>query len=255
MIPNAPWWMAPPIIEEHEGVKVVREDLVAGGSKIRFLPHIVGDAKEIVFGGPFCGGAPYALSVWGSRMGAKITLFYAKRRDLHWRQEAAFRLGADIYQVPAGRMSVVQHRARTYAADHDALFLPLGFDLKHATEPFVEVMRGVRDQVGPMDEVWCATGSGMLARCLAEAFPEARICGAVVGLKSRNGAQDFPPNVMLFQAPYEFAEPCRTVAPFPCCRNYDAKAWEFLSAAPKDGTRRLFWNVLGDQPQRLEELP
>jgi hypothetical protein len=109
---------------------VVREDLVAGGSKIRFLPHIVGDAKEIVFGGPFCGGAPYALAVWGARMGAKITLFYAKRNELHWRQEAAFRLGAQIYQVPAGRMSVVQHRARKYAADHGALFLPLGFDLK-----------------------------------------------------------------------------------------------------------------------------
>jgi hypothetical protein len=67
-------------------------------------------------------------------------------------------------------------------------------------------MRGVRDVVGPMDEVWCATGSGMLARCLANAFPEAQINGVVVGLKSRNQAQDFPANVRLFEAPYDFAE-------------------------------------------------
>jgi hypothetical protein len=118
---NIPWWMAEPVIEEHGGVLVVRDDLLAGGSKIRFLPHIVGDAKEVVFGGPFCGGAPYALAVWGARMRIRITLFYAKRKDFHWRQRAAFRLGAQLFQVPAGRMAVVQHRARTYAADHGAL--------------------------------------------------------------------------------------------------------------------------------------
>lgn len=245
--------MAPPVIEEHEGVLVVREDLVAGGSKIRFLPHIVGDAKEIVFGGPFCGGAPYALAVWGARMGAKVTLFYAKRSELHWRQKAAFRLGSDIYQVPAGRIAVVQHRARTYAADHGALFLPLGFDLKHATDPFEAVMRDVRQAVGAVDEVWCATGSGMLARCLAHAFPDAKIKGVIVGLKSRNQAQDFPPNVELLEAPYDFAERCRTEAPFPCCRNYDAKAWEMLKAHSRG--RALFWSVLGDTPQDLAALP
>lgn len=253
---NEGWWRAPPAIEEHEGVLVVREDLVAGGSKIRFLPHIVGDAEEIVFGGPFCGGAPYALSVWGSRMGAKITLFYAKRKELHWRQKAAFRLGATIYQVPAGRMSVVQHRARTYAADHGALFLPLGFDLAHATEPFEDVMREVRASVGPVDEVWCATGSGMLARCLGRAFPDAAVKGVVVGLRSRNQAQAFPPNVELIDCPYDFSEPCGSRAPFPCCLNYDAKAWEQLKARSTAAPgRALFWSVLGDQPQDLERLP
>lgn len=255
MIPNRPWWLAEPEIEEHAGVLVVREDRLAGGSKIRFLPHIVGDAKEIVFGGPFCGGAPYALSVWGARTGARITLFYAKRNELHWRQKSAFRLGASIYQVPAGRMSVVQHRARIYAEDHGALFLPLGFDLKHATEPFEEVMRGVSQAAGQIDEVWCATGSGMLARCLGRAFPEARVKGVIVGLRSRNQAQAFPPNVELVDCPYDFAAPCQLEAPFPSCRNYDGKAWEALERAGGASRGRvLFWNVLGDRPQDLEEL-
>jgi hypothetical protein len=252
---SEPWWMAEPVIERHGPALVVRDDLLAGGSKIRFLPHIVGDAREIVFGGPFCGGAPYALAVWGARTGARITLFYAKRRELHWRQRAAFQLGSQLYQVPAGRMTVVQRRARDYAADHGALFLPLGFDLKHATDPFVAVMRRVRECVGPMDEVWCATGSGMLARCLANAFPEARIKGVVVGLRSRNQAQQFPGNVELIDCPYDFAEPSKTPAPFPCCRNYDAKAWEQLIGAARAPHRRvLFWNVAGDQMQDLEEL-
>lgn len=249
MTANQPWWMADPILEEHEGVIVVREDLLAGGSKIRFLPYLVEGAKELVFGGPYCGGAPYALSVYGERMGVKVSLFYAKRKELHWRQEAAFRSGASIYQVPAGRMSVVQARARKYASDHGALFLPLGFDVKGASDPFEAVMRGVRERVGHMDEVWCATGSGMLARCLGRAFPDAAVKGVVVGLKSRNSAQEFPPNVELIDCPYDFAEPCASRAPFPCCLNYDAKAWEQLKARSRAAPgRALFWSVLGDRP-------
>lgn len=252
---NIPWWMASPIIEPHGPALVVRDDLLAGGSKVRFLPHIVGDAREVVFGGPFCGGAPYALAVYGARTGRKITLFYAKRNDLHWRQRAAFRLGAQLFQVPAGRMTVVQKRARDYAAQAGALFLPLGFDIKNATDPFEQVMRDVRDQVGPMDEVWCATGSGMLARCLARAFPEAQVNGVVVGLRSRNQAQNFAPNVRLLDCPYDFGESCKSFAPFPSCLNYDAKAWEQMAQRSRGSAGRvLFWNVAGHQMQDLEEL-
>lgn len=242
------WYEAPPIIEEHEGVLVAREDLLDGGSKIRFLPHIVQGAREVVFGGPFCGGAPYALSVYGRRKGVAITLFYAKRKELHWRQTAALRNGATIYQVPAGRMSVVQHRARHYAADAGARFLPLGFDVKDAIAPFEAVMAAVRAQLGRVDQVWCATGSGMLARCLGRAFPDARVFGVTVGLASRNQRQVFPPNVELVPCPYDFAQVTPATAPFPSCGNYDRKAWEQLKA--RSSGRVLFWNVLGDQAPR-----
>ena len=93
------WWQPKPIIEEHNRFLVVRDDLVPGGSKMRFLPYLVQDAKEVVFGGPFCGGAPYALSVWGGRTKTKVTLFYAKRNELHIRQKKALKNGATIYQV------------------------------------------------------------------------------------------------------------------------------------------------------------
>lgn len=246
MAANSEWWQAAPIIERHADALVVRDDLLDGGSKIRFLPFIVGDASEIVFGGPYCGGAPYALSVWGRRKGAKITLFYAKRRHLHWRQEAAFRNGATLYQVPAGRIAVVQKRARDYAAEAGALFLPLGFDVKDATAPFEEVMRGVRQQVGPVDEVWCATGSGMLARCLGRAFPDAAVKAVAVGLASRHKAQDFPSNVEIVRCPYHFADECKTAPPFPSCKNYEAKAWEQMLARRRGSA--LFWNVLSGEP-------
>jgi hypothetical protein len=243
------WWQKPPIIEDHDGIAVVREDLLDGGSKIRFLPYLVEGAREIVYGSPFCGGAGWALSVWGRRMGVPVTLFYAKRKDLHWRQKAAFLNGATIYQVPAGRMTVVQHRARSYAADRGALFLPLGFDLPQASGPFVAVMRRVAADRREIREVWCATGSGMLARCLGQAFPSARVFGVIVGLRSRNAAQKFPPNVTLLDCRYDFAERCESPAPFNACAHYEGKAWELLkqrSNASPPGTI-LFWSVAGDR--------
>lgn len=245
---TAPWWQAPPIIEDHGGVLVVREDLVEGGSKIRFLPHIIGDAKELVYGGPFCGGAAYALSVWGKRTGAKVTLFYAKRQHHHWRQIAAYKNGAVIYEVPNGYMTVVQARAREYAADKGALLLPLGFDVPAAAEPYEAAMRAVRDQVGAIDEVWCATGSGMIARSLGRAFLEtgAQVKAVVVGLASRNEAQAYTPNVETISCRYSFDQECQAPAPFPSCKNYERKAWEVMQFRGRG--RRLFWNVLGDRP-------
>lgn len=245
------WWNADPIIEDRGGVLVVRDDLLPGGSKSRFLPVIAGDAKEVVYGGPFCGGAAYAISVWAARESRKATLFYAKRNTLHWRQREAFRLGATIYQVPAGRINVVQARARAYAADHGALMLPLGFDVPAASDPFIAVMRGVRDRVGTIDEVWCCCGSGMLTRCLGTAFPDASVIGVMVGLKSRSRLQAMPGNVRLIDSGYEFSEECRQPSPFDSCGNYDRKAWALCAEAARTDPdrRRLFWNVGGNGPQ------
>ena len=237
------FWECAPVIERYGNMTVVREDLVPGGAKMRFLPYLVQGAKEIVFGGPFCGGAPYALSIYGARMGVKITLFYAKRKDLHPRQKAALRNGATIYQVPFGYMTNVQAKAKAYAAANGALFLPLGFDVPQASAPFIAHMRKVRALVGHVDQVWCATGSGMLARCLGEAFPDLPIFGVRVGLASRNSKQHFSSNVTLLKSAYDFAETTKATAPFPSCGNYDRKAYEL---AVKHGKGKiLFWNVLG----------
>ena len=99
-----------PVIETYGNFKVVREDLVPGGSKMRFLPYIVDPKAELVYGGPFCGGAALALSELGKRTGQKITLFYAAREKLHPRQHQARANGATLKFVRPGYMTVVQAR-------------------------------------------------------------------------------------------------------------------------------------------------
>ena len=237
------WWQPKPIIEEHNRFLVVRDDLVPGGSKMRFLPYLVKDAKEVVFGGPFCGGAPYALSVWGGRTKTKVTLYYAKRKELHTRQKKALKNGATIYQVPYGYMYNVQSKAKKYAKDKGALFLPLGFDVSEASNPFIHQMKLVRSMVGNVDQVWAATGSGMLARCLGKAFDPIPVHGVIVGLASRNEKQTYSSNVTLHKYPKDFSWSSGYESPFPSCGNYDLKAWEMCQKLSKGKT--LFWNVLG----------
>lgn len=221
---------------------MVRDDLIEGGSKIRFLPFLVHGAEEVVFGGPFCGGAPYALSVLGKLTGQRVTLFYAKRAQWHRRQIAAKENGAKIVEVSPGYMTNVQAKARAYAKAAGALFLPLGFDLPAAEEPFVAAMRKARAALGGSPgEVWCCAGSGMLARCLSRAFPDSAVHAVAVGLASRHSAQEFGRNVVLHSCPYPFERETRASAPFPSCGNYDRKAWEVAFAMARPGA--LFWNV------------
>lgn len=236
--------LPPPRLQKvDKRITVVRDDLLEGGSKIRFLPYLVDGAGEVVFGGPFCGGAPLALSVLGRHTGQKITLFYSKRAHLHSRQVAARDNGAQLVFVAPGYMTNVQAKARAYAEQAGALFLPLGFDVPAAQEPFVRVMRRVRKTVGSPDEVWCATGSGMLARCLGLAFPDSAVRAVAVGLASRHTGQEFGPNVELLECSYRFEQESRAQAPFPCCPNYERKAWEICVRRPRSRSV-LFWNVM-----------
>ncbi len=233
-------------LEEHEGIQVLREDLIPGGSKSRFVPELVKGAREIVFGGPFCGGAPVALSEVGRSLGIQVTIFYAQRKELVKYQRKVLENGARIIQVPHGYMSNVQAKARRYAEDAGAKFIPLGLDLPEAQAPFLAFMQYLRAQIGDPEEIWCATGSGMLARCLGMGFPFSRVFGVKVGLESRSSKQILPRNVQLLPCRYDFSQACKYPAPFPSSPFYDLKAWEVLKASRPDpsGKRILFWNVL-----------
>ena len=91
------------------------------------------------------------------------------------------------------------------------------------------------------DEVWCAAGSGVLARGLARAWPGAKRHVVQVGralyVADVAGAA-------IHEYPVPFGREARTRAPFPSDPHYDAKAWEQCAARRGPG-RVVFWNVAG----------
>jgi len=228
-------------------ITILRDDQLEGGSKLRIIPFAVGNADEVVFGGPFCGGAPHALSVWGREAARRVTLFFAERAELHPRQRAAIANGARLEFVSPGYMTVVQKRARDYAREAGALFLPLGLDVPEARSSLYEFAVNVRARLGSPDQVWCATGSGMLAQVLGAAFPDSEVCATSVGLASRHERQSFPSNVQLGDAGVSFARNVAVAAPFPICGHYEAKAWRRCIREARGNV--LFWNVAAPAPQ------
>ena len=230
--------MIAPVVETHDDIRVVRDDLFPGGTKARFVPALFEAADEVVYASPAEGGAQTALAHVAAALGKRATIFVARRAERHPRTREAARLGARIEEVAPGYLGVVQARARAYAARTGALLAPFGMDLPGAIATITEAARATGEEP---DEVCCAAGSGVLMRALAAAWPRARRFAVQIGraLKPADVA-----GAAIVVHPLSFGQPCKSPAPFPSDPHYDAKAWQTCRARRGAG-RVLFWSVAG----------
>jgi hypothetical protein len=226
------------VLAEHAGVLVVRDDLYPGGTKARFLGMCFAGVDEAVYASPAEGGAQTALATVARRLGKRATIFVAARRRLHARTLEAAGLGAKIVTVRPGYLSVVQARARDYCSLSGAKLVPFGVDMPEAIDAIAASARATG--IDP-DEVWCAAGSGVLARGLAKAWPKARRHVVRIGRKL---APAEVAGATIHEYPLPFGREAMARPPFPSDPHYDAKAWE-LCAARKGAGRVVFWNVAG----------
>ena len=227
-----------PIIEDHEGFLVVRDDMIAGGTKRRILGGLLKntEAREFVYPSTAYGYGPLAVAHVAADLGRKARLYYAHRNPENWTGLMcdAAALGAEIVPVPMGYMSVVESRARTYCAQNpDAMLLPLGFD----TDDFRAQLTGLAKslKIKPK-EVWCAAGTGALTRSLQAAWPDATHHAVVVASKAADTGY-----AERHLVDVSFNRAARHLPPFPSASNYDAKAWNIMKHHARPGA--LFWNV------------
>ena len=229
-----------PVIEEHEGFLVVRDDLLYGGTKRRALERCFLPGREYVFASPAEGHAQLAIALAARTTGARATLFVAKRSHLAPRTALAQEQGARIIEVPAGRLSVTQARARSYAEEKGAELLALGARSdasEHAlTAVCGEVEARLRWKERPA-RVWLAVGSGTLARCAYRAFGTI-ICGVVVGHQPKSSSL---PTGRWYISEQPFSAAAHEPPPYPSSPNYDAKVWGFARQFGEPGD--LIWNV------------
>lgn len=228
--------MTTPIVEQHHGIMVVRDDLFPGGTKARYIGRVFDGAAEAVYASPAEGGAQTALAHTARAMGRRATIFVAQRSRPHPRTLEAARLGAKVVPVTPGYLSVVQSRAREYCRDTGAMLVPFGAEIPGSIEAIAAAARATGLQP---DEVWCAAGSGVLARGLALAWPKARRHVVQVGrdLKPKDVA-----GAHIHVHPLAFGRTAKSAPPFPSDPHYDAKAWELCVGLHGPG-QVLFWNV------------
>lgn len=221
-----------PAIEEHNGILIVRDDYLPGGTKRRVIGPMIADAREVVYASPAYGYAQVALAYACRDIGIQATVFTAKRKQYHARTIEARDAGAKIVGVPHGYLAVVQKAARDYAAQRSAMLLPFGFDTDEFRDGLASIARSL--SISPR-EIWSVAGSGTLNRALQQAWPQARSFAVKVGR---------PPDVgraTQFDAPEPFERDAKIRPPFPSTSNFDAKAWQFITRHASKGA--LFWNV------------
>lgn len=238
----------PPLdVEEIEGIRVVRDDRVLGGTKRRALDLVLAqlDATELIYATPAQGFAQIALAYAARAAGKKATIVVAQRTQLHPRTRLAAAAGAEIVEVPAGRLNVIQARSRALAKERGAYLVPFGMDDQIFVDAIAEVARSLPGDAPA--EVWSVAGSGVLTRALQQAWPEARFHAVQIGRNPEVGA------AQLWKAPEKFEEDAAEPPPFPSCGNYDAKAWAFIRQHAQPGA--LFWNVGADLPEAVGPAP
>jgi hypothetical protein len=229
----------PVVISEVGHLRVVRDDLIPGGTKQRVLAPIMESLmcsgyRRFVYGGPAEGYAQLALAYAAREVGAMAVYFVARRKVRHPNTQRAALAGCEIREVDHGRLNVVQARARAYCAEVGAYHFPLGFAIPEFERLLAAEVAEALDGVD-VPEVWSVAGTGLLSRCIQAARPDARVYAVRVGLEPDVGS------ARLYTAPEAFADPAREMPPFPSTINYDAKAWQFIRRYASPGA--LFWNV------------
>ena len=235
-----------PIVETHEGVRVVRDDLLVG-SKVRGGDCLISSIKQktLVYVQPRTGLAGVSLLNVAKRHGKKVKLFMPSSKQISHHQACCIEQGADYEFHRIAAMPNLNAIAKKWAdANDDAYFIPLGLKHEMVTAGFVKVASKIPEP----EEVWTVISTGVLHRALQIAWPNAKFhCVAV----SRNMKQGEIGHKNIISAPEPFTTAIKEgLPPFPTVNTYDGKAWRYIPKNTKKDI--LFWNV-GTEPILKDE--
>ena len=235
-----------PVVKVHEGVRVVRDDLLVG-SKVRGGDCLVSNIKEntLVYVQPRTGLAGVSLLDVAKRHGKKVKLFMPSSKQISHHQACCIEQGAEYEFHRIAAMPNLNAIAKRWADENDdAYFIPLGLKHELVTAGFVKAASQIKEP----EEVWTVISTGVLHRSLQIAWPNAKFhCVAV----SRNMKSGEIGHDRIISHALPFTTPIKEgLPPFPSVATYDAKAW---ASIPKNTDRDiLFWNV-GTNPTLNDE--
>ena len=207
----------PPVIKMHDGVRVVRDDLLVG-SKIRGGDLLVSQIKQktLVYVQPRTGLAGVSLLEVAKRHDKKVKLFMPSSKQISHHQACCIERGADYEFHRIAAMPNLNAIAKKWADEQeDAFFIPLGLKHELVTAGFVKVA----SQIPEPEEVWTVISTGVLHRALQIAWPNAKFhCVAV----SRNMKSGEIGHDSIISHPLPFTTAIKEdLPPFPSVNTYD----------------------------------
>lgn len=227
---------------------LVQETYLPAGTKQRGLEFFhqlrTNGVKEVVTYGTAYGYGQVATAWCCKEVGLTCTIFLPQTFPRTKMTKMAIKLGALIIDVLPDHnyptTSVIANRAKIYASNcRDCRLMQLGLDDPDFIQALANGIIRVSYDLQPK-RIWVAGGSGVLARALAIAFPEAELHIVQVGRKLYTDVLATLRH-QLYISPESFRRNAEFVPPYTSLRHYDAKIWRFVAEFGQDGD--YIWNV------------
>ena len=240
-----------PMVTEHEGIKVVRDDII-NGSKCRFADLLVQTIKEetLVYVQPRVGLAGVSILNIAKRYDKKVVLFMPSSKEISHHQAVCIERGAIAKFRRIAAMPNLNLAAKAWAEKNGARFIPLG--LKHelvvACAAKVAMNISAVLNIPQPDVCFVATSTGVLVRGLQIGWDNTKFYAVTVARNMKAGELGKAEPII---EPLEFAqsEKKENIPPFPTVNTYDAKVWKYALAYKKANPEAnvWMWNV-GQDP-------
>ena len=235
-----------PQVEEHQGVKVIRED-AAGSTKQRALSLLFSKITQdtVAYVAPREGYAPYAVLQTAKKFNKKVKMFFPASKRMSETQALLFENGLkeeDAHFERIAAMPVLNRMAQRWSEDNKAFFVPLG--AKHSLVTAALIKTAYSMPFKPKS-IAVATSTGVLIRALQIAWPDAEFHSVAV---SRNLHEGEKGAAQFWSSPLPFLKDTSYEVPFPTYQNYDAKAFEY---AVDNGVESM-WNV-AEKPTLIDK--
>jgi len=238
--------MYPIIIEEHYGINILRDDILVGGTKSILMKSIVNDDfDEYVYASPVYGGFQIALSAYCQSVNKKATIFCAKRKNKHTNTLKCESFGATIIEIPYGYLNVVEKKARDYCNNKlKTKKIIFGVNTSESKILIADRVKNVLNELNkPIDEIWCAVGSGTLISGILQGVSNnIKVIGVQIGGKYNIDERFTNLEIIKYPKPFEYESKLKV--DFPSTPNYDLKALELCIKHNTNKKNILFWNVL-----------
>ena len=236
----------PAIVTEHEGIKVVRDDHIAG-SKCRFADLLMANTEEdtVVYVQPRCGLAGPSILEVAKKYNKKVVLFMPSSKRISHHQAVCIERGAEPKFVRIAAMPNLNKYAKTWAEKTGAKFVPLGLKHELVTACAIRVVENIRQEHGDPGHVWFAISTGVLGRALQIGWNNSQHHAVAVARNLKAGELG---GASIESDPLAFprSENKQNMPPFPTVGNYDAKVWKYIPKnRPQDN--HWMWNV-GREP-------
>lgn len=241
------------VIENFEGFNVIRDDILAGGTKQRLLNHVdffknkIGECDTLLYTGNYGYGSIFT-SILANKLKKKcicaINMTYMngeKCKNLdklkmkmsdqttiktfdNWRDLVKYGLRIDKYK--------------------NIYWMPLGIDFDGVSDLLsYEISRNIDDGVFDKKNIWVVCGVGLLTESLAKAFPSATINSIVItkSLKKRNDITKRTSGYKNVSLIFADNLPINLQTPYPSAEGYDEITWFFAKRYGEKGD--YIWNT------------